>query len=154
MEKLVEIQGNYDVFFSSFLELERRNLVSILAFDSRSIKSLLVDKNVSYFTRDFPIFYANQHPVTHGKYNALDVALEHGQLRALDCIVNHICKYQNYYTSSYLFKLNLIPILELGIDLENLMCSKVFEYEFELEEWPSVSTCDKKMRKPYNGTIF
>ena len=45
-------------------------------------------------------------------------------------------------------------MLELGLGLESLMCSKVFEYEFELAEWPSLSTCDMKMRKPYNGTIF
>jgi len=43
------MQGDPQIFFQSFLELDRRNMISILAFDSASIKSLLCDKNAEYF---------------------------------------------------------------------------------------------------------
>lgn len=39
--KLVGMQANPKIFFESFLELDRKNMVSILSFDSNSIKSLL-----------------------------------------------------------------------------------------------------------------
>jgi len=38
---LVEQQANPCVFFNSYLELEKTNLLSILSFDSKSIQSLL-----------------------------------------------------------------------------------------------------------------
>jgi hypothetical protein len=41
--KIVQKQGNPTIFYKSFLELDRRNMVSLLAFDSNSIKTLLSD---------------------------------------------------------------------------------------------------------------
>jgi len=35
-------------------------MISILAFDSASIKSLLCDKNAEYFDPLYPIFYKNK----------------------------------------------------------------------------------------------
>jgi hypothetical protein len=43
--KIVKLQGNPTIFYKSFLELERRNMLSLLAFDSNSIKTLLCSHN-------------------------------------------------------------------------------------------------------------
>jgi len=46
---LVEGQGSYEFFYQSFLELDRRNLVSILAFDSKAMRALLHDDRADHF---------------------------------------------------------------------------------------------------------
>ena len=52
------MQPNPIVFYKSFLELEKSNLLSILAFDSRAVEILLEEENVSQIEyKDFPIFY-------------------------------------------------------------------------------------------------
>ena len=61
--KLVGMQVNPQIFYKSFLELDRKNMVSILAFDSNSIRSLISDNFSDYFEDDFPIFYINKHMV-------------------------------------------------------------------------------------------
>ena len=38
-------------------------MVSILSFDSNSVKSLISDNFSDYFEEDFPIFYINKHIV-------------------------------------------------------------------------------------------
>ena len=60
VSKLVALQPSPTIFFKSLFEFNGSNLVSILAFDSHSIKSLLEDKNSSHFQSEFPIFYKNQ----------------------------------------------------------------------------------------------
>jgi hypothetical protein len=55
-------------------------MVSILSFDSRSMKELLDDKNQEYFQSDFPMFYKNkiQNPDNRDKFfyrSAIDSAL-------------------------------------------------------------------------------
>jgi len=42
------------------MELDGANLVSILSFDSRSMKHLLDDSNNQYFNSEFPLFYKNK----------------------------------------------------------------------------------------------
>jgi len=78
MAHVIDRQDNYNVFFQSFLELDRRNLISILAFSSTIAKSLLCEKNKDYFKEGFPIFYRNKPSAedSSGKLqNAIDVAL-------------------------------------------------------------------------------
>ena len=58
------MQGDPNIFYSSYLELDRRNLVSILAFDSRAIRELLDPRYADYFDAGYPIFYANKHPIS------------------------------------------------------------------------------------------
>jgi hypothetical protein len=53
----------------------------------------------------------------------MDVALENNQIRACELIIKHIVKYQNTYTSSYLFRNNVLKMFEKGMDLEELFCS-------------------------------
>jgi hypothetical protein len=57
IEDLVDKQGKADVFYHTFLELDRRNLVSILAFDSRCIKTLLDERHAQNFEFTHPIFF-------------------------------------------------------------------------------------------------
>jgi len=154
IEGLVDMQGNANVFYSTYLELERRNLVSILAFDSRAIRTLLADRHAKNFDFNHPIFFPNKHPITLGTNNAMDVALDNNQIRACELIIKHIVKYQNGYTSSYLFRNNILKMFEKGINLEELLCSEVFEYEFEESEWPSAHNCLHKMIRPYNAALF
>jgi len=54
---LIEHQPEPVVFYKSFLELEKQNLVSVLSFDSRSIKTLLSEKHEHLFVSEYPIFY-------------------------------------------------------------------------------------------------
>jgi len=57
---LVEMQTNPEIFYSAFLELERKNMISILAFDSAAIKSLLDQRYEHYFSSEFPLIYRNK----------------------------------------------------------------------------------------------
>lgn len=98
--KIVELQGNPTIFYKSFLELDRRNMLSLLAFDSNSIKILLAGCNQKYFKEEFPIFYRSKSENlvrSDGRLykkvliaNAIDSAMEHNQLRALSIMIDHI----------------------------------------------------------------
>jgi len=76
---VISMQENFNPFFQSYLELDRRNLISIFAFESNIIKSLLCEENRDCFKEDFPIFYRNKHSVDDVSeknfHNAIDVAL-------------------------------------------------------------------------------
>jgi hypothetical protein len=67
---LVKAQPNPTLFFKVFLELGFKSMIPYLAFDSRSIRSLLSTENKKYFSDEFPVFYKNP----DGK-SAIDVAL-------------------------------------------------------------------------------
>ena len=49
IEKLVDAQPDPTIFFKVFLELGIKSMVSYLAFDTKSIRSLLSEKNSKYF---------------------------------------------------------------------------------------------------------
>lgn len=68
---LVKNQPNPTVFYKSFLEFDGANMVSILSFDSRSMKALLKDDFSEFFDKEFPIFYKNKiqkGKISDGKY--------------------------------------------------------------------------------------
>ena len=97
-------------------------MVSVLAFDSKTIKFLLDDKFSIYYQEEYPIFYTNMHQTDNTKtQNAIDVAIMNNQIKAVSLIIKHVIKYQNDYTSSYLFKDNLIDIMNRGINIVDLM---------------------------------
>ena len=116
------------MFYKSFLELDNSNMVSLLNFDSRSMKSLLDDKHSQYFSSEFPIFYRNKIP-KQGKPNeyfyrsAIDSSLKNNQVGAVSLIIEYTIKYQNSYVSSYLFLTNLTLIMEKGILVAELLNS-------------------------------
>jgi hypothetical protein len=62
--------------------------------------------------------------------------------------------YQNNYISAFLFSKNFSQMLEKGIELADLLCSEVFIYDFDLDEWPSTHTNDLTTIRPYNYSIF
>lgn len=41
-----------------------------------------------------------------------------------------------------------------GIDVSHLLDSKVFNVNFDLDDWPSSHYNEAKVLKPYNGSIF
>lgn len=61
---------------------------------------------------------------------AIDIALENNQIRALKLILDYVIQYQNSYVFSFLFRCNLINIIEKGIKVANLMQSNIFNVEF------------------------
>ena len=56
----VRDQPDTSIFYKSFLELDLSNMVSILAFDSRSMEYLLGSENSSNFESEYPIFFKNK----------------------------------------------------------------------------------------------
>ena len=54
-----------------FLELGFKNMLSMLSFDSRSVKSLLSEDNRDYFSDEFPIIFRNSK-----RQSAIDIALD------------------------------------------------------------------------------
>ena len=138
---LIKSQGNYSLFFRSYLELDGQNMVSILAFDNKTVQQLLQPKNEAFFRADYPLFYSNKQLAevcAPGKRprkgyvitNAIDTALESNKIRAVGLILDHIVSYQNNYVSSYLFSNNLTKLMERGIQVHRLLDSDVFSYKF------------------------
>ena len=157
--RLVQSQPFPSVFYKSFLELDCSNMVSILSFDSRSLKQLLDDKNSQYFQNDYPIFYKNKIQKSNNKdkffyRTAIDSALRNNQIRAVGYIINYVCKYQNNFVTSYMFIKNIPVLMQKGVEVVSLFNSNIFCYQFDYDEWPSTHTdCEFYMR-PYNESIF
>ena len=74
----------------SLLEMDLTNMISILSFDSRSIKALLNPKHSQTFRKDYPIFYKFKNcseevhntcseATTENFKTAIDVALDNNQ---------------------------------------------------------------------------
>ena len=57
MASFVNGQPQPTLFFNIYLELEKKSLLTYMAFDSKSIKALLDPKNEDYFGDEFPLFY-------------------------------------------------------------------------------------------------
>jgi len=146
---LVDSQPTPTIFFKVFLELGIKSMVSFLAFDSRSIASLLSDKNHDYFNDKFPVFYKNE-----DQRSAIDVSLEMNQIRSVNQMINYICKFQNSYVYSHLFHHNLVDLLNKGVEMETLFNSKVFNHTFDFDEWPPTNSNTQKVLSAYNDSIF
>lgn len=110
-------------------------MLSYLAFDSRSIRSLLCDNNKDYFNEKFPLFFKNEEGET-----AIDIALKYNQIKSVDIMVNYIVTYQEKYVFSHLFERNLVDLIEKGCDVDKLFNSKIFNYPFDFDEWPTTSS--------------
>ena len=76
-------------------------MISILSFDTASMKHLLDDKFQEYFEIDYPIFFISKFEKenktkTMKKYfyrSAIDLAFKNNQLRAVKLINDYIVKY-------------------------------------------------------------
>ena len=118
---IVNDQPNPSVFYKSCLELDMCNMVSILSFDTRSMKYLLDDQFENFFDVRFPIFYKNKIQKGKDKFfyrNAIDSALRSNQMGAVQVIVDYIRKYQNNIQSSFLFMNNFADLVDRGTELQ------------------------------------
>ena len=134
-------------------------MVSILSFDSRSMKILLDDKNSSFFQSQFPIFYKNKIQKSNNKNkffyrSAIDSALRNNQIQAVNFILSYIVKYQNNFVSSFLFQKNMRYLMEKGIEVSGLLNSHIFCFSFDFDEWPSTHTNQGEYHRPFNDSIF
>jgi hypothetical protein len=43
---------------------------------------------------------------------------------------------------------------EKGIEISQLLESKIFSFDFDYDEWPGTHSNDQKYRRPYNDSIF
>lgn len=135
-------------------------MTSILSFDSRSMGYLLQDEFAEYFSSEFPLFYRNKiqkGPSVDNRFfyrSAIDSALRNNQIAAVQIIIEYIVKYQNNFVSSFLFLRNFPSLLDKGIFVKPLLDSYVFNYEFDLDEWPSTHNVDEEFLRPYNENLF
>lgn len=63
-------------------------MLQYIAFDYRSMRTLLDSKNEEYFSSKFPLFYKNE----NGE-SAIDVALDKNLIRSVNLFNDYICKY-------------------------------------------------------------
>ena len=69
-------------------------------------------------------------------------------------MIEYIVQNQNSYFYSHLFEKNLVQLLEKGASLTNLFNSRVFNHEFDFDEWPSTHYNIKESLRPYNKSMF
>jgi len=95
-------------------------MASILSFDSKSLAVLLNENNSPYFQSEYPLFYKNKITKSNNKdkffyRSAIDNALKNNQIRAIGYIINYMVKYQNTYTSSFLFARIMPSLINKGV---------------------------------------
>lgn len=149
IEIIVKDQPNPLVFFKVFLELGIKNLVPYIAFDARSMRELLSEKNKKYFSDEFPLFYKNE----DGR-SAIDTALENNQIRSVNLMIQYIVDYQNSYYYCHLFNYNAVELLNKGVQMTKLFKSNIFNHTFDYDEWPSTNSNTRKLMSPFNESMF
>lgn len=55
---------------------------------------------------------------------------------------------------SHLFEKNLVKLIEKKVELTPLFQSKVFNFQFDYDEWPAQNSNTDKIIAPYNKSIF
>lgn len=149
IELLVEAQPDPKIFFKVFLELGVKSLVPYLAFDTRSMRSLLGEHNKQHFGDEFPLFYKNE----EGR-SAIDTALANNQIRSVNLMVDYIVQYQNSFYFAHLFQYNVVELLNKGVAMTRLFRSRIFNHTFDYDEWPSTNHNTNKILAPYNESMF
>ena len=90
----------------------------------------------------------------HFYRSAIDTGLKANQVTAIQEIVNYIVKYQNKWTSSFIFRKNMPALLEKGISISHLLDSKIFSFPIDFDQWPSTHHDDGEYARPYNAELF
>lgn len=130
----------------------------MLSFDSGSMDALLNDSNDKYFDELYPIIYKNKITKKSGNgvylSSAIDNAIRANQVQGLNLIINYIIKFQNNFTSSFLFNKNFSVLMEQGIEVTALLNSKVFSVTFDYDDWPGNHPNDETCIRAYNGSYF
>lgn len=149
IEGLVKEQGSPAVFFKVLIELNIKSMLAYLAFDYRSIKSLLDTKNEEFFSKDFPLFYKDEN-----QQSALDVALDNNLNTSVSLMIEYLVKYQNSNVYSILFTKSLIKLINAGIPVFDLLNSQIMHLNFEFDTWQAESTQNDKVIVPYNESML
>ena len=92
-----------------------------------------------------------------GRYfyrNAIENALKNNQKRSVDVIIDYVVKYQNFVTSSYLFYNVMTELIDKGVTIKRILDSKIFNFQFDLDEWPSTHYNNTECFRPFNHNIF
>jgi hypothetical protein len=63
-------------------------------------------------------------------------------------------KYQNTFVSSFLFLKNLPVLIEKGVIIHDLLASKVFNWTFDFDNWPSNHNDERACIRAFNGSFF
>ena len=77
-------------------------MVSILAFDNRSMKHLLGDHFEEHFSNEYPLFFKNKLVKGEDSYyytNAIENAIKLDLARSVEAISDYLVKYQNGFVS-------------------------------------------------------
>ena len=82
-------------------------MLSYLAFDRRSIETILTKRNSKSIEADYPLFYKNP-----DQRSAIDTALDLNQVLSVKLMIDYIIKYQNSHIYSHLFKYNLVDLIQ------------------------------------------
>lgn len=107
-------------------------MIPYLSFSTKSIEEVLHEKNKQFFNPKFPLFFMNE-----DGNNSIDIALENNQLRSVGLMIDYIVKNQNSYVYSFLFNKNFVDLVNRGIQVTPLLESKIFNREFDYDEWPA-----------------
>jgi hypothetical protein len=85
----------------------------------------------------------------------IDVALNHNQLGAINVMIDYVCKHQNHHAFFYLFKQNFVKMIHCGgINVAQLLNSRIFYTRIDFEGWPLVSQFSEEIMVPFNGNLF
>ena len=115
-------------------------MVSILAFDNRSMKHLLGDHFAEHFSDEYPLFFKNK--LVKGEdifyyTNAIENAIKLDLARSVEAICNYLVKYQNSFVSQNLYFNCFTDLVRKNINIKPLLDSNIFRFEFEFDGWPS-----------------
>jgi hypothetical protein len=75
-------------------------------------------------------------------------------VKSVDLMIDYIVTNQNSYVFANLFMNNFVDLLNKGVEMKDLLASKIFNFEFDFDNWPATSNNTKSFLRPYNGSIF
>jgi len=95
------------------------------------------------------MFYKNKDGTS-----AIDKALDLNQVKSVDLMIDYIVANQNSYVYANLFQNNFVDLLNKGVEMKDVLQSKVFNHTFDFDEWPATSSNTISLLRPYNKSIF
>ena len=75
-------------------------------------------------------------------------------MRAVQSIVDYVVKYQNMFTTSFMFTKIMPSLLDKGILISDLVDSKIFGMRFDFDGWPSTHTEEDKLLRGFSDSLF
>ena len=88
---MIKNQPTPELFFKSMMEFDGSNIISVLSFESASLKYLLGQQFKKFFTPVYPIFYKNKYRRigSDGSFyrNAIDGAIKYNMAESCELII-------------------------------------------------------------------